>query len=219
MIKSVVWASMLDYPSHVCTSIFFGECNFDCEFCHNQSMKKLKNIDFEKEVLPKLLERKEFLDYVILSGGECTYSKNIQKIIDILFENGFNIGLHTNGTTPEFLKKNINKIKFIGMDVKNDLDNYDEICRVKVDTDKIKESIDFIIKSGIQYEFRTTVYPKYIDIMNCIHIAKYLKEQGAEEYVIQQYNKIEGLDIEPYNEEKLITIKNECSKYIDTRLK
>lgn len=38
-------------------------------------------------------------------------------------------------------------------------------------------------------------------------------------YTIQQYNKIKEVDTEPYNQEKLITIKNECDKYIDTILK
>jgi len=144
-------------------------------------MKKLKDINFKKEILDKILERKELVNYIILSGGECAISKEAQKILDVLFEKGFNIGIHTNGTNPKFLKKNIEKIKFIGMDIKNDLENYDEICRVEVDIDKIKESIDYIIESGVEYEFRTTVYPKYIDVLNCIHIAKYLKERRSYE--------------------------------------
>jgi len=219
MIKSVIWASMLDYPGHVCATLFFGECNFNCEFCHNKNMRKLDNMDFDKEILPKLLERQELVNYVALSGGETAYAPDSQEILDILYEKGFNIGLHTNGTVPEFLEKNINKVKFIGMDIKNNLENYNEICRVEVNIKNIKKSIDFILKSGVEYEFRTTVYPQYVDASSCINIAKYLKEHGATSYVLQQYNKIEGAEVEPYGEEKLANIVKECNNYLNTRLK
>ena len=30
MIKSVIWASMVDYPNNVCTTLFMSGCNFNC---------------------------------------------------------------------------------------------------------------------------------------------------------------------------------------------
>ena len=57
LIKSVLWANMLDYPGHVSTSLFFDGCNMDCEFCQNKLLAKEKTIDFDTEILPKLLER------------------------------------------------------------------------------------------------------------------------------------------------------------------
>lgn len=219
MIKSVIWASMLDYPGHVCTSIFFDKCNFNCEFCQNKYIAQMKDIDFDTEVLPKLLERKEMVGYVILSGGECTIDKDIQSIIDKLYENGFKIGLHTNGYKPEFLKKNIDKISYIGMDVKNDLENYDEISGIKVNTKEIEESIDLIINSGIEYEFRTTVYPKYLSKENCVNIAKYLGERNAKKYTLQQYKRVDGLNVIPFSGEYLEETKEECNRYVKTNLR
>ena len=96
MIKSVIWASMLDYPKKVCTTIFFDKCNLKCEYCHNKNLKKQREIDFNKEILPKLLQRKSMIKHVILSGGECTEEDKLPEIIYILHKNGFNIGLHTN---------------------------------------------------------------------------------------------------------------------------
>ena len=40
MIKSVIWSSMIDYPDNVCTTLFTGVCNFDCEFCYNKGLLK-----------------------------------------------------------------------------------------------------------------------------------------------------------------------------------
>ena len=92
LIKSVLWANMLDYPGHVCTSLFFDGCNMDCEFCQNKLLSEEKAIDFDTEILPKLLERKPMVEYVVLSGGECTIAKECQKVIDVLYKNGFDVG-------------------------------------------------------------------------------------------------------------------------------
>ena len=129
MIKSVIWASMIDYPNNICTTLFIGGCNFNCEFCYNKKLLKEKTLDFEKEIMFKLIKRKDFINHVILSGGECTISPDFINIVDCLYKNGFIIGIHTNGSRPDIIKKVINKIDFIGMDIKNDFDNYNVISR------------------------------------------------------------------------------------------
>jgi len=219
MIKSVMWASLLDYPKQVCTTLFFDDCNFKCEYCCNKALPKLAPIDFESDILPKLLERKELVNHVILSGGECTISKDFQTTLERLHEFGFIIGLHTNGSRPGILFKNIDKISFIGMDIKNDFNNYNETCKIDVDIEKIKESIKIIIDSNIQYEFRTTIYPKEISKKDCINIAKLLKKFGAKEYVLQNYMPVEGLDTTPYSEQELEDIVAGCNSIINTTIK
>ena len=218
MVKSVIWSSMIDYPDNICTTLFTGVCNFDCEFCYNKGLLKEKEIDFEKEILPKLLERKDFIDHVIISGGECTIHPEFEKVINTLYENGFKIGIHTNGYAPEILDRIIDKIDYVGMDIKNDFENYNEITQKRVDVDKIKTSVDLILKSGINYEFRTTVYPKYVDKENIVTIAKYLKDVGSKKYVLQNYfdhNKT----VIPYSAEKMKEIQAECSEYLPTTLR
>ena len=219
MLKSVIWSSMLDYPGHVCTSLFFEGCNFDCEYCQNKDIGKAKSIDFEKEILPQLLERKPMVNHIILSGGECTISPQIQQIVDILYQNGFKIGIHTNGYKPEFLEKNKEKISYIGMDFKTSFGRYSQVAERDIDIEKIKKSIDFIINNIEQYEFRTTVYPKFVDENDCIKIAKYLGERKAKKYVIQQYKRIDGIATIPFAVEKLKEVVEECNKYVKTDLR
>ena len=218
MIKSVIWSSMIDYPDNVCTTLFSGVCNFDCEFCYNKGLLKEKAIDFDKEIFPKLLERKDFVDHVIISGGECTIHPDFERIVNLLYDNGFKIGIHTNGYTPEVLRRVIDKIDYIGMDIKNDFENYNDITCALIDTDKIKESINLILNSNVKYEFRTTVYPKYIKMENLENIAKYLSENGCKSYVLQNYfdhNK----SVIPYSSEMLKEMQQRCSEYIPTKLR
>ena len=87
---------------------------------------------------------------------------------------------------------------------------------VKVDVSQIKESIKAILDSGIKYEFRTTVYPKYVDIDNVKRIAQYLQTVGCKEYVIQNYFDFEGR-AKPYSQEKLEEMVQVCSTYLPTR--
>lgn len=215
MVKSVIWSSMIDYPDNICTTLFTGVCNFDCEFCYNKGLLKEKELDFENVILPKLLDRKDFIDHVIISGGECTVHEDFEKYLNILYDNGFTIGIHTNGYTPEILERIINKIDYVGMDIKNDFEHYDDITQRKIDVEKIKRSIDILLKSGKNYEFRTTVYPKYVDTENVIEIAKYLKEVGAKKYVLQKYFDHDKSVI-PYSNEKMNEMKDECCKILPT---
>ena len=216
MLKSVIWASMLDYPGHVCTSMFFDGCNFACEYCHNKDISKAEDINFKQDILPKLLERKPIVKHVILSGGECTIYPHLQEIVDILYGNGFKIGIHTNGYNTKFLKDNKDKISYIGMDFKTSFEKYEDIADRKMDINKIKESIDFIINNIEEYEFRTTVYPKFVNKEDCIKIAKYLGERKAKRYAIQQYKMVDGIAVIPFANEIIEDIAKECNKYVKT---
>ena len=104
------------------------------------------------------------------------------------------------------------------MDIKNDFDNYNAITQTEIDVEKIKKSVDIILKSGIKYEFRTTVYPKYVNTENVLKIAEYLKSVGSKKYVLQNYfdhNKT----VIPYAAEKLREIQKECNEYLPTTVR
>ena len=82
----------------------------------------------------------------------------------------------------------------------------------------IKKSVDLILNSKVKYEFRTTVYPKYVSMENLISIAKYLKNAGAKSYVLQNYfdhNKT----VIPYSTEMLKDMQMSCQEIIPTKLR
>ena len=105
------------------------------------------------------------------------------------------------------------------MDIKNDFENYEKTVQAKIKIEQIKKTINLIITSNIEYEFRTTIYPKHLDTKNCEEIAKYLGQEKAQNYVLQQYNMVENLDVIPYSKEKLEQICSICNKYINTKLR
>lgn len=220
MIKHVIWASMIDYPEHTCTVLFTGNCNFKCAYCYNKTLVHAEDLNFYEKILPVLIERKDFIDHVIISGGEPTVDPHFDYIMDKLYENGFKIGLHTNGTNPEKLKQHLNKIEFIGMDIKSSFSKYNSVAGVIVDIEKIKTSIKLILESNIKYEFRTTLFPKEVDKNDVIEIATILKELGAKKYHLQQFYPVNGAENVPsYTLETINNMTEECNKIIPTILK
>ena len=220
MIKHVIWASMIDYPGNTCSVLFTGACNFNCAYCYNKNLKCAEDINFEKNILPILLERKDFVNHVIISGGEPTVDPAFDYIVDKLHENGFIIGLHTNGTEPDKLKHHINKIDYIGMDIKSSLDKYNSVAGTNVNIENIKESIKLIIESNIHYEFRTTLFPKEVNLEDVLNISRLLKEFGAKHYHLQQFYPVNGAEqVKSYSLETIAKFQEECNKIIPTILK
>ena len=71
------------------------------------------------------------------------------------------------------------------MDIKNSFSKYDLTTDSKVEIEKIKDSISFIISSGIDHEFRTTVVKEFHTIDDIKDIAATLK--GAKRMRIQKF--------------------------------
>ena len=71
------------------------------------------------------------------------------------------------------------------MDIKAPLYKYNNIVNVDVDVEKIKKSIELIINSGIDYEFRTTVVKSQLSMVDLINIGKLIS--GAKKYYLQKF--------------------------------
>jgi len=185
--------SFVDYPGKISAVLFTPGCNMDCFYCHNRI---LLDSDSEKiigcdDVLTFLESRKGFLDGVVVSGGEPTLQKGLLTFLKSVKSLGYPIKLDTNGTNPEVLKNCLDKglLDYIAMDFKAPLNKYEYICRTNVNIDNIKRSLDLIINSGINYEFRTTLAPG-LDIDDIVEIAKQIR--GAKLYVLQRCRNEKG---------------------------
>lgn len=211
LIKGFQKLSLIEYPGKLSAIVFVGKCDFRCHFCYNidlvKNYKKLPDIP-EKKILRFLKTRKGLLDAVAITGGEPTLHKGLPEFMKKIKELGFLVMLETNGSRPKMIKQLIDKelIDYIAMDIKATLKKYDEVAGVKVDKKKIQESIDIIRNSEIDYEFRTTVIPKYFKKKDALAIGRWLK--GSKCYYLQQFRKEKTLDktlekVEPYPPEKL----------------
>ena len=220
MIKHVIWASMIDYPGQTATVLFTGTCNFNCDYCYNKTLKQADDKVFDKVILPKLLERQDFVNHVILSGGEPTIDKEFEYILDTLNKHGFIVGVHTNGSNPDKIINNIDKIDYLGIDIKTSFNKYDIVSGTKVNVDNVKKTIEYVAQSGKNYEFRTTLFPRDVNEEDVLNIAKYLKQIGAKRYHLQQFYPVNGAkNIQSYPETTIKEFTRKCNEIIPTVLK
>ena len=172
--------------------------------------------------MPKLKQRQDFVNHVIISGGEPTQDSQFEYILDRLNESGFVVGIHTNGNNPEIIKRNIHKISFFGIDIKTSWDKYclsAGITNKKI-VENVKETVKLVIQNNKEYEFRTTLFPEHVDIVDAVSVATFLKEVGAASYNLQQFYSVNGAkECTPYTYSQLLEIQEACNKILPTKLK
>ncbi len=72
------------------------------------------------------------------------------------------------------------------MDVKNSKERYAETVGLTgFDISRVDESISFLLRGNVEYEFRTTVIKQFHDRDSFIGIAEWIK--GAEKYFLQGF--------------------------------
>jgi len=182
--------TLIDYPGKIAASVFLAGCNFRCGYCHNPELIEIKkNVNYisEKDFFDFLKKRKGILEGICISGGEPLIYSDLADYIKKIKKLDYLIKLDTNGSNFQALKNLLEAglLDFIAMDIKSSLDKYDLVTGVKVDLESIKASIDLIMSSGIDYELRTTVLPKYHDFEEIEKIAKMIK--GAKIYYLQKF--------------------------------
>jgi pyruvate formate lyase activating enzyme len=219
-IKGFQKSSFIDYPDKIAAVVFTGGCNFRCPYCHNKELVYNigENID-EREIIGELQRRKKYLDGVCITGGEPTLQTGIRDFIVRIKRLGYLVKLDTNGTSPEVLKLLIGEglLDYIAMDIKAPLQNYRSVTVDRVDIEKIKESIEIIKCSGVDYEFRTTICKELLSAGDILKIAKSLK--GSMKYTLQNYresgNILSGEKYTPYKREELELLIEEIKSYFD----
>ena len=77
-------------------------------------------------------------------------------------------------------------IDYVAMDIKSDPLRYPEIIVKDYDPNQILSSIETIMGSGIEYEFRTTCIKPIVDKEGIENIVKNMK--GAKLYILQRFH-------------------------------
>lgn len=227
IIKGVQKTSLIDYPGKMCTIVFLGGCNFRCSYCQNPDLinnnDKLPDIN-ENKLFSLLEERKEWIDGVCITGGEPTIHKGLIGFIAKIKTRGGLVKLDTNGTNPELLKELLDKklLDYIAMDYKAPLDKYYQITKTEVNTENIKKSVEIIKKSGIDYEFRSTILPAMHTKEDIIKMAKEL--EGSKIFYLQEFRNMITLDNKlseerGFSHKEMADLAELCNKYVRTELR
>lgn len=203
IISGVQKTTFVDYPGKVATTLFLAGCNFRCPFCHNRNLvlndKWLEKISPD-EIFKFLKKRLKYIQAVCITGGEPLIYKDLPDFIAKLKKMGLAIKLDTNGTNPRMLQELYDKksLDYVALDIKSSLDKYDQASGVEVDKEKIETSIKMIMDSGIDYEFRSTILPRFHDKYEIEKMAKMIK--GAKLYYLQDFVPQNTLDKSFMNE-------------------
>jgi pyruvate formate lyase activating enzyme len=227
-VRGFIETSFLDWDGKITSVIFVPNCDFRCPYCSNSSLiKKIESLPpLDLEIIDEfLIKRQNFIDGVVITGGEPTLQPDLPNYIRHLKSLGFLIKLDTNGSNPQMLKNLLSGklLDYMAMDIKAPLDErYYKVAAAQVDLNKIKESIRILLDSDIDYEFRTTICPAFLSEKDIEDIARAIS--GAKKYVLQQFVPKDTLDpefekIKPYPKEKLMTIAELCQKYVKTQLR
>jgi pyruvate formate lyase activating enzyme len=154
--------SLIDYPNKMAAVIFTQGCQFRCPFCYNPELvlpDRFSAAIPENKILTFLKTRKGKLDGIVLTGGEPTVDPDLSNFVSKVKTLGFAVKLDTNGSQPHVLINLLraHRINYIAMDIKGPLKRYPQLVGTPCDIQAIKESIDIVIDSGVDHEFRSTI--------------------------------------------------------------
>jgi pyruvate formate lyase activating enzyme len=215
--------SFIDYPGKISCVLFFSGCNFKCPHCYNPDLARGRPavVLDEHRVYDFLERRKDFLDGVVLSGGEPTLNRDIFSFCTKIKAMGYPIKLDTNGSRPQVIQALLDEglIDYIAMDIKTAPFNYAPLIQTECDPDTILSSIQVVMQSAISYEFRTTCLRPLVDEKVVESIARLIK--GAMLYALQKFKKVEVLHPEffkssdfKYDDSELMHLKSVAEPWV-----
>jgi pyruvate formate lyase activating enzyme len=234
-VKGFIDVSFVDWDGKISAVMFLPNCNFRCPFCHNLNLvlnpENLETIPFE-HIQSQLETQRGWIDGVCITGGEPTLHSNLPELCSRLKQMGFLVKLDTNGTNPAMLKELVNKglIDYVAMDIKAPLtvEKYSRASGVKAEKllEKVKESIECLLESSMDYEFRTTVVPTLHEVEDIRQICRSLA--GCRKYVLQKFDVSLGketlnpefMKLKPFTDEEMQKFLDEAQKLIsNTKLR
>lgn len=222
LIKGLQKLTLLDYPGKMACTVFTAGCNFRCPFCHNASL--VTDIDDERiseeEFFGFLSKRQGVIEGVAITGGEPTLQPDLKDFLKKIKDMGYSVKLDTNGYRPQVLKDVVNNglVDYVAMDIKNSKEKYALTCGLdSMDVAKIEESIEFLMNSKVDYEFRTTVVKELHNEDDIQDIVSWIK--GAKRYYLQGFTDsgdLIGTGYSGYDKNTLQKLLNIAKNHFET---
>jgi len=210
--------SLIDFPDRVSTVLFTPGCNLRCPFCHNWRLVLQPKGPFlsEDEAFQILRSRRKYVNAVVVTGGEPTIHPDLPVFLRRLKEEGFAVKLDTNGFFPQVLEECLPYVDYVALDVKTTLEKYALLGARDVKDYLV--TVSMLKRGKVNYEFRTTVVPGFVDEEDIPKIGEIVK--GAKRFVFQQFIPGDTLDekfnrVKPYPSEIILRFAEVMKKYVD----
>ena len=212
--------TLLDYPGHVACTVFLGQCDFRCPFCHNFELVdgSAPEVMEEDELFSFLQKRKGLLDGVAITGGEPCLHKDLPEFLRKIRAMGYPVKLDTNGNHPEILRAVLTEglADYVAMDIKNSPEKYAATIGLPVfDLAKVSKSIRLIMEMAPDYEFRTTVVKEFHEAADFEKIGELIFR--AKRYFLQCFTDRESVpfgNLSAPSKEEMEAFREVAARYV-----
>ena len=216
--------SSVEFHGNMSLVIFMSGCPLTCRYCHNVELLEDSTEKSFEEIKHEIDSSKDFLDAVVISGGEPLMQ--IDALIEIFTyvrEIGLKTKLDTSGIYPDKLKQllDLNLLDFVSLDVKTTFSKYRKITGSNVGF-QVKKSMELINEyDGVYLEARTTYVPTLHTKKDIINLVDDIE---ADIYTIQQFRNKNVLDpalekVEVPNPHDLADLAREIKPYFKGQVK
>jgi pyruvate formate lyase activating enzyme len=210
--------SLIDFPDRIATVLFTSGCNLRCPFCHNWRLvlEPKKSVLSEEMVFQILESRKKYVDAVVITGGEPLMHPDITHFLKKLKEREFAIKMDSNGFFPDTLEKSLPYLDYVAIDVKTSAEKY--VLLGANDISNYLHTIEMLKQGNIDYEFRTTVVPSFVNEEDIPKMGELVK--GAKRFAFQQFVPGDTLDrkfndVSPYSPDVIAHFADVMKRYVD----
>ena len=199
-------------------------CPLTCRYCHNVELLDDTTEKSFEEVKEEIDSSADFLDAVVISGGEPLMQTDaLIEIFTYVRQIGLKTKLDTSGIFPDKIKEllDLNLLDFVSLDVKTTFSKYRKITGSNVGF-QVKKSMELInADKNVHLEARTTYVPTLHTKKDIINLAD---EIEADIYTIQQFRNKNVLDpalekVEVPNPHDLVALAREVKPYFKGQLK
>jgi pyruvate formate lyase activating enzyme len=220
-IAGFIKTTLQDWEGKNACMILLRGCNFRCPYCNRPDLIAEAGEDIElSSVLKYIRENRDFLEAVVISGGEPTINNDLYKLLNDLRKLKVKIKLDTNGYEPDILDDIIGAklVDKVCINVMAPLDNgsYSKAAGVDADVERIKRSLEIVGGSGISYEIRTVIVPGIIDHASFKTLLGGI--DGMESLIIRQFDERITLDpkmnIRPYPKPVLVKMAETAKGFV-----
>jgi pyruvate formate lyase activating enzyme len=178
-----------------------------CGYCYNPEIVDGKGRVSYEEALAFLEKRKNLLDGVVFSGGECTMHQDLPWLAHQIKSKGMKVKIDTNGSRPFVLESLITKrlVDYVALDFKSLPENFQSITKSKLFA-AFEDSLELLVYNKVPFEVRTTLHSQLFSQQDITDMVSFLKTHGyLGNYYLQHFvGNTKTLEQLPPNETRKI---------------
>lgn len=184
--------SSVEFPGKMSLVIFTARCMLRCPYCHNPGIIVGGESMKITEVFQEIDDSLEYIDSVVLTGGEPLMQKEeVVEILKYCKSLELDVKLDTNGYYPERLEEILHFVDYVALDVKAPFNKYKKIIGKDIG-ENVRKSMEICLKFPETYfECRTTYVPGLMNPQDVFEIARNIK---CDIFTIQQFRNRTVLD-------------------------